>query len=264
MLEDLITKRKKLDYSSPILLFEKGGHKIYWLGFNVPDAFRTNIYLIVDGDEAIIVDPGNKSFYPKLQEELKKLGYHDKIVGGIFCHQDPDVAGSVKEWVNNYDGFKVITSSRTNILIPHYGISDYVFYDTGLKNKFEFEFKTGEKIHFIEAPFLHFPGAITTYDPISKFLFSGDVWAAIDYEFNFIVNDFESHIAKLNLFHLDYMSSSVAAKGYARKLWNYSIEAILPQHGSIIPEQNVESAIKYLENLYCGLDLIYPDLNYGL
>jgi flavorubredoxin len=260
MIDKLLIKQNTLDFSSPILLFEKGGHKIYWLGVNMPDAFRTNIYLIVDGEEAVIVDPGNKAFYPKLYKKIEELGYVDNIIGGIFCHQDPDVAGSLSDWVNNFREFKVMTSSRTNILFPHYGVSDYNFYPTGVRSDYKFEFKSGNSIKFIEAPFLHFPGAITTYDPISGFLFSGDIWAAIDYEFRFIVQDFVDHIAKLNLFHLDYMSSSVAARGYVQKLVDYDIDAILPQHGSIISSKDVNAAIKYLDNLYCGLDLIYPDL----
>jgi len=260
MLNDLLKKQDKLDYTSPILLFEQGDHRIYWLGMNLPDAFRTNIYLVEDGDEAVIIDPGSKTFFETIKERLKNIGCLDKVVGAVFCHQDPDVAGSISDWVNFLPGFKVMASSRTNILLPHYGISDYVYYSTEKKNNYSFRFKSGRRLQFIEAPFLHFPGAIATYDPVSRFLFSGDIWAAIDYQFEFIVKNFEGHIPKLNLFHLDYMSSSIATQGFAGKLYDYDIDAILPQHGSIISKQDVEEAIEYLEKLYCGLDLIYPDL----
>lgn len=115
-------------------------------------------------------------------------------------------------------------------------------------------------MEFTEAPFLHFPGAIAIYDPFSKYLFSGDIWAALDMDWKLIADDFEDHIMKMNLFHLDYMASNKAARGFCKKIEPLEINAILPQHGSIISKKYVGDAIKYLSELECGLDLIYPDL----
>ncbi len=260
MLNTILNKQSELNYDAPILLFEENEHRVYWLGMAVPDAFRTNIYLIIDGDEAVVVDPGNKAFYSELYKRVNELGATDKLNGAIFCHQDPDVAGSIANWVAGFEDIKVITSARTNVLLPHYGISDYNFYDTGEANEHKLTFNSGNELQFIDAHFLHFPGAIATYDPISGFLFSGDVWAAIDIDFKFIIQDFENHKLKLNLFHLDYMSSSVATRGFSQKLADYEIKGILPQHGAIISQKDVEAAIDYLKELRCGLDLIYPDL----
>jgi len=91
-------------------------------------------------------------------------------------------------------------------------------------------------------------------------LFSGDVFAAIDIEWNLVVSDFEEHINNMNLFHVDYMASNIAARGFANKIETESIETILPQHGSIIGQENITNAIDYLKNLRCGLDIIYPNL----
>ncbi len=260
MFENIPSSQDIKDFQRPLLLFEKGEHKIFWLGMAIADAFRTNIYLMVDGKEAILIDPGNKAFYSTLYQRIEQLGLSDLLTGAIFCHQDPDVAGSIADWISQFNKFKVITSGRTNILLPHYGISDYIFYDTGEANQHTFHFKSGNSLRFMDAHFLHFPGAIATYDTVSGFLFSGDVWASIDIDFQFVVTDFEEHKLKLNLFHLDYMSSSVATRGFARQLHSYDIKAILPQHGAIISQKDVPSAIEYLQNLRCGLDLIYPDL----
>ena len=260
MISDIQLSQNNLDFSDPILLYDKNSHKIYWLGMAVADAFRTNIYLIVDGDEALIIDSGNKSFFSELYQRINKLGHIDKIKGAVYSHQDPDVAGSIADWIDKIDDIQIITSQRTNILLPHYGLKNYNFFDAGESNQHQYKFSSGNIIQFIDAHFLHFPGAIATHDPISGYLFSGDIWASIDMDFNFIVNDFEDHILKLNLFHLDYMSSSVATRGFAQSLDDYSISAILPQHGAIIGKENIQKAINYLKELRCGLDLIYPEL----
>jgi len=162
------------------------------------------------------------------------------------------------DWIEINQDIMIISSPRTNILLPHYGISNYNFFD--ISESLYWRFQSGRKLEFIEAPFLHFAGAFTTLDLTSSFLFSGDIWAALDTEWSLIVKDFQYHTTLMDLFHIDYMASNKAALGYAQRLENKTISAILPQHGSIIDEDNVQNAIEYLIDLQCGLDLIYPSL----
>ena len=247
-----------IDSANPLVLFETESHKVYWLGIDEAVAFRCNVYMIESGDECIIIDPGNKSFFPKVKSMIEKIGVLDKVSAIIVCHQDPDVSASLYDWLLYNQNIKVISSPRTNVLLPHYGISDYYFYDITETNFYEF--KNGHKLQFIEAPFLHFPGAFATLDITSQFLFSGDVWAALDVNWKLLVDNFSEHEIYLDLFHIDYMASNVAARGFARKLRPLTIDAILPQHGSIINNIFVDDAITYLENLQCGTDIIYSDI----
>ncbi len=244
--------------AKPTLLFQEKDYFIYWLGVPEENAFRTNVYLVVSGDECLIIDPGSRPYFNDLKEIISKLGFLDKVVGLVLCHQDPDVAASMYDWLLFKPELKILSTARTNVLLPHYGISEYDFYDVGVVNDFRFEFSSGKELKFIDAPFLHFPGAVATYDPSSKFLFSGDVWAAIDIDYQFIVHDFDEHTLKLDLFHIDYMASNIASRNFANKLEEYDINAILPQHGAIIPTQFVENAKDYLRDLVCGTDVIYP------
>lgn len=250
---------KNPDTSKPILLFKEEDFEIYWLGLNEESAFRVNVYLIKSGDEAIIVDPGNRNFFKPIKKEVTDImGSTDKVTGAIFCHQDPDVAGSIVDWLEINPDMKILTTPRTNILLPFYGIKkEYNFFDV---TQNDFTFSNGKTLKFIEAPFLHFPGAFTTYSVDAKFLFSGDIFAALDIEWSLVVEDFEMHKMAMDLFSKDYFPCNKATKGFAQKIEKYEIEAILPQHGSIIPKKFIKDAIKYLKNLKCGLDLIYPDL----
>jgi len=160
------------------------------------------------------------------------------------------------DWLDINKDIIIITSPRTNVLLPHYGNMDYTFFDISVG--LEWRFESGNKLEFIEAPFMHFAGAFTTLDLTSSYLFSGDIWAALDAQWSLFVEDFEYHKTLMDLFHIDYMASNIATKGYAYKLDNKEIKAILPQHGSIIDSNNVPKAIDYLIDLQCGLDLIYP------
>ena len=245
-------------FDKPTPLFHDDQHAVYWLGIPEDSAFRCNTYMIVDGQEAIIVDPGGHNSFDFIKKRVTQVVPLEKVTALIVCHQDPDVAASMTDWLAIDPNIKIITSVRTNILLPHYGKSDYTFFNIN-EDPIWF-FPSGRQLRFIESPFLHFPGAFTTYDKISGFLFSGDIWASIDMDWRLVVEDFNQHELKLSLFHIDYMASNIATRGYVDRLRHLELNAILPQHGSIIPRKHVQKALEYLRELKCGLDLIYPDL----
>jgi len=258
MLEKINLKEitQDLHIDKPILLSDIDNHKIYWVGIDDDTAFRCNVYLIADGDEYIIIDPGSRKFHQQVKDRVSQIVQPEKITALILCHQDPDVSASMIDWLEINRDIIIITSPRANVLLPHYGSSDYTFFDISIG--LEWRFESGNRLEFIEAPFMHFAGAFTTLDLTSSYLFSGDIWAALDIDWTLIVEDFDYHIINMDLFHIDYMASNIATKGYAYKLDNKEIKAILPQHGSIIDSNNVPKAIDYLIDLQCGLDLIYP------
>jgi len=249
---------QSIDTKKPILLFEEGSHKIYWLGIDENTAFRCNVYLIADDDQYIIVDPGNRAYFNKVKENVAQITDPKNVSGLILCHQDPDVGASMIDWLDVNPAITIISSARTNVLLPHYGKSNYNFFD--IAENHTYTFKSGKTLEFVEAPFLHFAGAFTTYDSSENVLFSGDIWAALDIDWKLVVEDFDMHETYMDLFHIDYMASNIAARGFVRKLDGKTIEAILPQHGSLINKNNVKNALTYLEELQCGTDIIYSDL----
>ncbi len=259
---NLLSKYKTQEISTnhPILLFEENNHKIYWLGIDEDTAFRCNVYMICDDEEYIIIDPGNRSYFEVVKEKVAQITDPRNVSSLILCHQDPDVCASFVDWLDFNNKITIISSARTNVLLPHYGKSDYNFYDITINKTLTF--KSGKILEFIEAPFLHFAGAFTTLDKTANFLFSGDIWAALDIDWKLVVNedDFMIHETYMDLFHIDYMASNIAARGFVNRLSGKIINAILPQHGSLINTPNIANALNYLKNLQCGTDIIYSDL----
>jgi len=246
------------DYDNPTVLFEDAGHRIYWLGIPEATAFRCNTYLIVDNDEAVIVDPGGVDYFEFVRDRVAQILPPERVVAQILSHQDPDVAASFPLWVEMNPYCKVIATGRTLTILSHF--RDLPYDSINIYDHPEYHFTSGRTIQFIPSPFMHSPGAFTSYDLSSRFLFSGDIWAALDMEWALVVDDFLKHELKLNLFHLDYMSCNKAARGYINRIEDMEIGAILPQHGSIIPGEFIPLAINYLTNLNCGLDILYPDI----
>ncbi|MCK9204484.1 MAG: MBL fold metallo-hydrolase [Bacteroidales bacterium] len=242
----------------PTLLFQDGKYAIYWIGVPEDSAFRNNSYLITDGTEALLIDPGGHNDFPVINQQIKQIISSMPVTAMVFCHQDPDAAGSMADWLALNPGMNVITAAVTNLILPHFGRSDYSFFN--INEEPFFSFGSGHKLRFFEAPFLHSPGAFVTYDETSGFLFSGDIWAAIDMDWRLVVENFPAHVLKMNLYHINHMASNIAARGFVGRIRNLLLKAILPQHGSIIPEKFIPQAMDYLLRLKCGLDLVYPDI----
>lgn len=257
-LEALASGEASFDPENPVLLYQQGDHRVYWMGIEEETSFRCNVYLLQDGDETVLIDPGNRAFFPVLRARLERLLPAGRPRHLLLCHQDPDVAASLPDWHALDPEVRIFSSPRTEVLLPHYGVTGLHLYD--IEKQPLFSLPSGAALRFIPAPFLHSPMAFATLDTASGFLFSGDLFAALDIDWQLVIRDFASHRRKLDLFHLDYMASNAAALGFVRRLKGLTVTGILPQHGSVIPPALVPEALDYLRNLQCGLDLLYPDL----
>jgi flavorubredoxin len=242
----------------PTLLFKKGEHEIYWLGISEKTVFRCNVYLIKDQDKGWIVDSGSRETFELVKQRVEQVMPLNQLEGLIYCHQDPDVAASVVDWLKFMPSLTVMTTPRTQVLLNYFGVSGYPFIN--VTSSPTLELPSGAKLTFIGAPFLHSPGAFATYDDAAHSLFSGDIWAALDVDWQLYVTDFEMHRRKMDLFHKYYMASNIAARGFVRCVDKLPLKAILPQHGSLMAGENVEKALQYLRELRCGTDLVYADL----
>ncbi|MDA8065896.1 MAG: MBL fold metallo-hydrolase [Thermaerobacter sp.] len=244
------------DLSQAVLLFEAGRHRVYWVGSEEATHFRCNAYLLCHGDANVLIDPGGRFHYDQVSRRVEGVVDPQKITHIVVQHQDPDLCGSLPLWLERQGGIKVLTNSRAAVLLPHYGLTCPIEEtDDGW-----LPLGDGAKLRFLPAPFMHFPGAFVTYDPISKFLFSGDIFAAVNADWQMFVQDFDLHSGFMEIFHTDYMAGHRALAGFTAMLRREQvpIRAILPQHGSIIMERDVPKALEWLGNLLCGLDLIYP------
>jgi len=249
---------KKYDLTKDAVpLIEKGFHKIYWVGTTSSQALRSNIYLIKDKEEAIIVDCGSRGEFSETITRIKQIMPIEKITKIFVNHQDPDVTSGMIDWLKLNPNIEVITSPLINILIQHY-MEDgqkYKFFNTEQNPSLTLE--SGAVLEFIPSPFMHSPGAITIYDRFTKTLFSGDIWAAISLEWKLVLeDDFDEHIDNMDMFHQGYIASNKVCRNYLMHFKEREVTNIMPQHGSIILKDNVSKAFKYIQNLECGSDFM--------
>lgn len=253
--------KQPIDFSKPVCLFD-GAHQIYWVGSREDSPFRCNAYLIINGDAHILLDPGSKAFhFEQVKERVATVCAPDSITHIIVHHQDPDLCDSLPDWFELNPKAILITTPRCRILLPYYGLSpDIQWLDVSPQDSTFLELQHGG-LAFLTSPFLHFPEAMVTYDEVSGFLFSSDIGAAIESDWKLIIDDWEQHWKAMVPFHVFYMASNRALRGFIEKVEPFPIKAILPQHGSVIPGPFVRPALKALKELPCGIDLLYPASN---
>ena len=242
-----------LDLSQPIEIAED----VFWIGYVVPnDPFQCHVYLIRNGTESILIDPGSMITFPVVLEKIFKLTTLRNIKYIIMHHQDPDIVGCYSTleslFPKNHERY-VVTHWRTKTLLKHY-MWKTPFY---LIDRHDWKLKAGDReLEFVFTPYAHFPGAFCTFDKKTRVLFSSDIFGAISDKFFLFAVDDEEYYRGVELFHKHYMPSSVILNYALDRIQEKNPEIIAPQHGSIIKREMINNVIRRLRNLDCGLFLL--------
>ncbi len=253
-------------YDEPVKL-EQG---IYWIGYyDNHDGLHCNPYLIIEGDEVVVIDSGSRTDFTTVMMKIIQTGIKpSKITALIYQHYDPDLCSSIPHFEALIDrvDLQIISHTENNIFIKYYGV---VSKRINIENiNYEYKFKTGRKLTFIPLPYLHSSGSFATYDEQTKTLFSSDLFGYYGSGFELLVsvkdecyicNDFDSCregicvLKRLYDFHRRIMPCSQALKYGINALKKYEIYTLAPQHGSIFNKKRdiefIMEKIYYLDNV---------------
>jgi len=227
---------------------------VFWVGFYDPKALLPcNPYLIVDGEEAVLIDPGSVPHFPVVATKVVSVVRPEQISTIIEQHQDPDLCGAlpVFEAVIGDDRLRVAAHSVSTYLISYYGIRS-PFYTVD-KNAFELRLRSGRRLVFVHLPHLHAPGATATYDEKTRVLFSGDLFGGFCEEWSVYAGPQAK--AGMRAFHQALMPSREMLRRGLKRLRRLEIDLIAPQHGSVITKEEIPSYFQMLWDLECGWDL---------
>ncbi|MEZ0346093.1 MAG: MBL fold metallo-hydrolase [Infirmifilum sp.] len=245
-----------------ITLYASEGHSVYMFrGLTPSGHVEANQFVAVDSGEGLLADPGGRTVFSRLITEVSLAVPAPKIKYLFFSHQDPDIIGAAASWYTALPNARIVLPEIWSRFLPHAFPQEvdpserfFLVPDEGAELQLG-----GCRLKIIPAHFLHSPGNFQIYDPCSKILFSGDLFASIfpkgeSYDF---VTNFESHIPYMEPFHKRYMASNKAIQAWLSRVKDLDIEIIVPQHGAIIKgKDNVEKALKWIEQLKCGVDLL--------
>ncbi|WP_457680616.1 oxygen-binding di-iron domain-containing protein [Thermovibrio sp.] len=242
-----------LDLSKPVEI----APEVFWVGYYIPnDPFQCHVYLVRNGEESILIDPGSMITFPVVLEKIYSLIPLRKIKYVIFHHQDPDITGCYSVLEELFPDKKerfIVTHWRTKTLLKHYRWKTSIY----LIDRHDFKLKAGDReLEFVFTPYAHFPGAFCTFDKKTKTLFSSDIFSAISDNFFFYAQDRPEYYEGVELFHKHYMPSNAILNYALDKIMEKRPELIAPQHGSIIKREMILPVVNRLRRLECGLYLL--------
>lgn len=212
----------------------------------------TNEYLVVEGDDAILLDPGGSEIFPAVFSAVS-TEFDPRKISKIFAsHQDPDIISSLSMWLEFNPAIKCYVSWLWTSFVPHFGGSKETFLpipDNGMDIMLG-----GHRLQAIPAHYLHSSGNFHIYDSKAKILFSGDVGSALlpHGEDGLFVENFDRHIRYAEGFHRRWMGSDRAKRDWCARVSQLDIEMMCPQHGSIYRGADVRRFIDWFAQLEVG------------
>jgi flavorubredoxin len=241
-----------------VVLFESDGHKNVMLeDFDQGGlAVQANQHLVIDGDEAVILDPGGHKLYSRVLSATFGLIGKAKLAHVFLSHQDPDIVAALNGWLMTTDAVAHVSSLWTRF-VPHFGLDRLLEHrlipipDEGGTLKLG-----GTELVYVPAHFLHSPGNFQVYDARAKILYTGDLGASLGNPYR-EVTDFDAHLPSMEPFHRRYMASRRAMQAWVRRARALDVEILAPQHGALFRgKEMVERFYAWADALDCGVDLL--------
>lgn len=268
-------ENKEYDFTKPLQIAED----VYWCGFvDEESKLHCNPYLIIDNDEAVVIDGGSRPDFSEVMLKILRTGVKpSQIYRLIYHHYDPDLCGSIphfEEVIDNKD-LSIITDSDSAVFIKYYSVSSP--FQIIKKLNYQWSFSSGRTLNFIPLPYVHTAGTFVTFDDKTKTLFSSDLFGSYDSTWEFYLNIEEEcrnctmetcvlnksycPIKGIIKFHKIVMPCNKALKMALKKVKSLPFERIASQHGNIIPSREkamiVINKLEALEDV--GIDGIKDD-----
>jgi len=263
-------------YDRPIKIAEG----IYWVGSRGEvTTLHCNPYLLIRDGEAILIDGGSRMDFPTVMMRILQAGIDPKqIVALIYQHSDPDLCGSMPNLIGICENpnLKIFSEEASNLFLSFYiHRGDYGLLHSIEESGHRFLFR-GRTLHFIPTPYSHTAGSFVTYDPLTKTLFSSDLFGSLSTEWDLFLEFDEACFAcedydhcprgkaycplpDILNFHRQVMPSAKALRHALDRIKRLEIEWVAPQHGSIFSGKRDISFL--IEKLYAlervGIDRIF-------
>lgn len=273
------TANLNLDYDRPVRIAED----VFWVGFyDTESGLHCNPYLVVDGEEAVVIDGGSRPHFPIVMMKILQVGLHPSAITAlIYHHYDPDLCGSIPNFEDliGRPDLKIISDSQNNVFIRHYSVKSRLLSLEAVDHTFKFS--SGRVLRFVNTPYAHAAGSFITFDEKTGVLFTSDLFGSYGQNWQlFLELSRDCHgcrdygqcptsrrycpLPDVLRFHQAIMPSEQALRYALDRISTLPFSIIAPQHGSVIhkPEdiKMVAERLATLEGV--GIDRILGDKCY--
>jgi flavorubredoxin len=273
---DDMSQPQEVDYERAVEI-AKG---VFWVGFyDAQSGLHCNPYLIVDRDEAVVIDGGSRPDFPTVMMKILQAGiFPNQISALIYQHYDPDLCASLPNFedIIGRKDLQILSAAANNMFIRHYTAQSKLLALENIGS--QFTFSSGRTLQFIKTPYAHAQGSFVTFDAASGIMFSSDLFGSYGTEWSLFfdlepeclecqdISDCRRKPVKCPMrdllkFHQKLMPSEKALHHALKKLLSVPFTILAPQHGSVITDQKIiQKAFELLAGLReVGIDALVQD-----
>lgn len=244
---------------------------IYWVGFyEEASNFHCNPYLIIEGDQAVLIDGGSRPDFAVVMMKILQTGIRpEQIVSLIYQHPDPDLCGSMPNMIDlctNQD-LAIVSDPMNHMFINYYiGKREHHLLKPIAAAGYTLTLN-GRTLHFYKTPFAHSSGSFVTYDEKTRTLFSSDLFGSFSPQWELFMefadecpacSDYEhcvNHreycpLKDIESFHRRIMPCGKALAFAMGVIKDLDIQVLASQHGSVFTrKQDIDFLIRKLGSL---------------
>lgn len=197
--------------------------------YEVPNGMSYNSYVILD-EKIAVMDTVDANFKSDWLANFEKVT--DRTPDYLIVqHMEPDHSANIKVFMDKYPEAKIVSSAKAFVMMNQ-------FFSTDFKDR-QVVVKEGDKLelgkhvlNFIEAPMVHWPEVIMTYDSTDKALFSADGFG----KFGALSTDEEWDCEARRYYFGIVGKYGAQVQAVLKKAEKLDIQKILPLHGPILTE----------------------------
>jgi len=197
----------------------------------LPQGTSYNAYLVKGKEKTALIDTVNPGFEKEFEEKINLVSSLEKLDYLIMNHAEPDHSSAIRYIMDRAPDSVLVTTDRGVKMASLY----HDLPDTRIKVVAEGDSLElgGKTLHFIEAPWLHWPETMFTYLPEDEVLFPCDFFGAHTAQ-GVYDEDLEDLIPLAKRYYGEIMMpfGKMGAKALA-KIKDLNIKIIAPSHGPI-------------------------------
>ena len=207
--------------------------------YYVPNGMSYNSYVILD-EKIAVFDTVDINFEEEWLSNLQKVLKGKEPDYLIVQHMEPDHSANIFAFTEKYPNAQIVASSRAFAMMKNFFGKDFaekqIVVDEGSV------LSLGKhSLTFFNAPMVHWPEVIVTYDSTDKILFSADAFGkfgAIDAE--------EDWACEARRYYFGIVGKyGVQVQALLKKLSGLDVQTICPLHGPVLSEN-----LEYYLHLY--------------
>ena len=203
--------------------------------YKVPNGMAYNSYVILD-EKIAIVDTVDKRFTSQWLEKIRKILGKRKPDYLIVQHMEPDHSANIMNLVKEYPNVVVVASPVAFRMMQNYFGTDFIKRRI-VVSEGDILLLGKHQLEFINAPMVHWPEVIVTYDCTDKILFSADAFGKFGTVESEIFHSEEDWIAEARRYYIGIVGRfGVQVQNLLKKLKDKEIQKICPLHGPVLSE----------------------------